>query len=337
LQHSLDRPRNAGGLLFLLPRNQKEDIMPRLSPVAVALSLIGAVVATPAEAAQRAFVSSSGSDANASSGCGIAMPCRTFGSAMSVVSDGGEIVALDAAGYGPVAVDKSVTITSNPGFYAGIAASTGTAVTINTAGINVTLRGLTINNMGGIGSGVAVFSGTGIKLSIENCVISNFTFGVSVTTDATVRIVDSLIRDGGTGVHLEHGATAAISGSKIVGNYPFYGVYVYGTTAGTTTTAAISDTILTNNGTGVFAVSTDATAVARASVTRSTLSNNDDGADVDANTGTAVLTISNSMVTGNVNGLSQGHAGSTLESLGNNTVRQNGTDSSGTITTVSSM
>src|ERR1700693_735661 len=102
--------------------------MSPLSATVSALALIAAVVATPAEAAQRAFVSSTGSDANTASGCGLAMPCRTFASAMTVVSDGGEIVALDAAGYGPVAIDKSVTITSNPGFYAGIAASSGYAV-----------------------------------------------------------------------------------------------------------------------------------------------------------------------------------------------------------------
>ena len=93
--------------------------MPRLSPVVLALSLMGAVVAAPADAAQRVFVSSSGSDANTASGCGLAAPCRSFSSAQTVVSDGGEIVALDAAGYGPITITKNVTVTANPGFYAG--------------------------------------------------------------------------------------------------------------------------------------------------------------------------------------------------------------------------
>src|ERR1700674_3600478 len=122
--------------------------MSRLSRVVFALSLVAAVVAIPADAAQRAFVSSSGNDANTASGCGLAMPCRSFASAQTVVSDGGEIVALDAAGYGPIAITKNVTITANPGFYAGIAAPSGDAVTIATAGIKVTLRGLNISSIG---------------------------------------------------------------------------------------------------------------------------------------------------------------------------------------------
>src|SRR6202162_4518086 len=190
--------------------------MSRLSAVVVALSLIAVVAAAPAEAAQRAFVSSSGNDANTASGCGIATPCRTFESAQSVVSDGGEIVALDAAGYGPITVTKSVTITANPGFYAGIAASTGTAVTINTAGINVILRGLNIN---GTGASYGAFMTNGNRLWIEDCIISNFySDGVAVYAPATVRIVDSIIRDSNTGIYLDTGATATISGVKVLGN-----------------------------------------------------------------------------------------------------------------------
>ena len=169
--------------------------MSRLSPVVFALSLIAAVAAAPAEAAQRAFVSSSGNDANTASGCGLAAPCRSFASAHTVVTDGGEIVALDAAGYGAVTITKSVTITANPGFYAGIAVPTGDGITIATAGINVILRGLNINGTGG-SNGVVMTNGN--RLSIENCVISNFSsHGVDVRNGATVRIVDSLIRDNG--------------------------------------------------------------------------------------------------------------------------------------------
>jgi hypothetical protein len=49
--------------------------------------------------------------------------------------------------------------------------------------------------------------------------------------------------------------------------------------------------------------------------------------------GTLILTVSYTMVTENTIGFLNG--GSTFESLGNNTVRQNGTDTSGTITVVS--
>src|SRR6202171_1675712 len=143
-----------------------EDFMSRLSPTVLALSLAAALTAIPAEAAQRAFVSSSGNDANTASGCGLASPCRSFASAQTVVSDGGEIVALDAAGYGPITVTKNVTITANPGFYAGIGVATGSAVTINTAGVNVILRGLNIN---GTGASYGVVMTNGHRLWIDDC------------------------------------------------------------------------------------------------------------------------------------------------------------------------
>ena len=310
--------------------------MSRLSPVAFALSLVVAVVAAPADAAQRAFVASSGSDGNTASGCGIATPCRSFESAQTVVSDGGEIVALDAAGYGPITVTKSVTITANPGFYAGIAASTGTAVTINTAGINVTLRGLNIN---GTGASYGVFMTNGNRLSIEDCIISNFYIdGVAVYAAATVRIVDSIIRDSNTGIYLDTGATATISGVKVLGNLNV-GVLVAGFSASAVTTAAISDSVASGNGYGIYAYGV-AGATARASVTRATSSNNHYGITADSGPGIQVITVSDSLVTGNSQcGLCQySSAGtSTLESLGNNTVRQNTANTLGTITTVSPM
>ena len=307
--------------------------MSRLSPALLALSLVAAVAGAPAEAAQRAFVSSTGSDARTTSGCGIATPCRTFAAAQTVVSDGGEIVALDAAGYGPITVTKNVTITANPGFYAGIAVASGDGVTIATSGINVTLRGLNINATGGA-NGVNMTNGS--RLSVENCVISNFTSGagVFVNTAATVRIIDSLIRDNMHGVRLYSGARAAISGSKFLGNANT-GVYVGGSTAGTITTAAVSDSVISGTGfAGLYAYAPNATATARIAVTGSTISNNANGVIADVSSGTTVVTLADSMVTGNTTGLKQvGTA--TLELLGNNTVRQNGTETVGTITTVS--
>jgi Right handed beta helix region len=313
--------------------------MSRLSITVSALALIAAPIAIPAEAAQRAFVSSSGDDANTGSGCGLAAPCRSFEAAQTVVSDGGEIVALDAAGYGPITITKNLTLTSNPGFHAGIAAASGDAVTIATAGINVTLRGLNINGTGG-NNGVNMTNGA--RLSIENCVISNFAGGngVTVTTPATVRIVDSLFRDNAPrGVLLDYGATATISGTKVLGSGQ-EGIFVQSSIAGETTTAAISDSLVSGSSDAGILVTGSAGATVLVSVIRSTLTNNlESGARVNGAGGTAVLTLSDSMVTGNpTTGLEGGgYAGSTIESLGNNTVRQNGANTSGLITIVPSI
>jgi Right handed beta helix region len=314
--------------------------MSRLSPALLALPLVAAMAGAPAEAAQRAFVSSSGNDANTATGCGLAAPFRSFASAQTVVNDGGEIVALDGAGYGAITVTKNVTITANPGFYAGIGVATGSGVTIATAGINVILRGLNINGTGGT-NGVVMTNGA--RLSIENCVISNFAggYGLYVDTQATVRVIDSLVRDNGFGVLLQSGATAIISGSKIVGNVNV-GVYVSGATDGTTTTAAVNDTVVSGSSVGVGAQGTTpiiggpGPATAQISMDRATVTNNSSGVESLATGGTTVVTLSNSMVTGNVTGLQQSGT-ATLRSLVNNTVDQNGTAATGTITPLSPM
>ena len=183
------------------------------------------------------------------------------------------------------------------------------------------------------------FQGVPTENQTRKYSFSNFLSGagVGVSTPALVRIVDSLFRSNNTGVALSDGATATISGSKFLGDpcCGSTGVFVYGVTAGTTTTAAISDTIVTaapNLGTAVQVESNTATAIAKASVTRSTLSNGGYGAYVTAQSGgTAVLTVSNSMVTGYFTGLAQVGTG-TLRSLVNNTVDQNVNNTSGTIT-----
>ena len=295
---------------------------------AVALSL--AILAVPAEAVQRAFVASFGNDANTATNCGFANPCRGFTAAHSVTDPNGEIVALDAAGYGPITITKSITITANPGFYAGISASSGDAVTIATAGVNVILRGLNIN---GIGATNGVLMTNGNRLSVENCVISNFSIGnaISVNGVATVRVVDSLIRENYEGVYLQNGANGTISGTKLLG-HGAHGVFALGTTAATTTTVAVSDSLISGNGIAVE-VGAQTGTTARATVTNSTLVNNVYGFAVDGNPGTQIGTISNSVVTGNQFGLD--NFGGTLESLGNNNVRQNTmSDLSGTITVV---
>src|SRR6202167_738463 len=80
--------------------------------------------AMPAKAAarDRVFVASYGNDANP---CTFGSPCKTFQNALGVVAPGGEITAIDSAGFGPVTINKAITITSPNGVEAGIAAAAG--------------------------------------------------------------------------------------------------------------------------------------------------------------------------------------------------------------------
>ncbi len=116
---------------------------------------------------------------------------------MAQTSVGGEVIVLDSAGYGPVTITKSVSITVPAGVYGGISVagtSNATGVLVANTAINVVLRGLTIHSVGaadGISTyGVRMTDGS--TLTIENCVVSNFAqwggVGVSIESPAKVAI-----------------------------------------------------------------------------------------------------------------------------------------------------
>src|SRR5438309_4598649 len=98
--------------------------------------------------AQRSFVSANhGNDANP---CTVTLPCRNFAAAIAQTVAGGEVVVLDSGGYGPVTIGNSISLISPPGVYAGITAFSGPAITINAGASDVvTIRGLTLNGLGG--------------------------------------------------------------------------------------------------------------------------------------------------------------------------------------------
>src|SRR5580692_11877630 len=79
------------------------------------------LISMPAQAQRdRVFVASYGSDSNP---CTFGSPCKTFQNAVNTVAAGGEVTAIDSAGFGPVIIGKAVTITSPNGVEAGIAAT----------------------------------------------------------------------------------------------------------------------------------------------------------------------------------------------------------------------
>lgn len=123
----------------------------------------------------RSFVSGHGADSNP---CNLAGPCRTFQQAITQTNAGGEIVVLDSAGYGPLTITQSVTITNPGGVEAGITATgpNQIAILINPSSSSVvTLRGLTLEG-GGTGlDGIVLSSRTQGTLNIIDCVVKDFT------------------------------------------------------------------------------------------------------------------------------------------------------------------
>jgi hypothetical protein len=200
----------------------------------------------------RVFVASYGTDSGNTT-CSFTQPCRTFANAIANVAVGGEVTAIDSAGFGPVTITQSVTITSPNGVEAGIVNPGGNAVTINpTTAAVVTLRGLTLEGSGSGQNGIvysptAGGNGTAV-LNIIGCVVKDFTAdGISLVPNSaqytSVHIDDSaILNNAGNGIELNPQSTSTgisftIDRTVVKGNAP---------------TASGPAGILINSGTSAF-------------------------------------------------------------------------------------
>ncbi len=176
----------------------------------VLLFLLAAVVAEGQ--APRTFVSSAGSDAN---DCSRSSPCRNFQRGHDAVAAGGEVVALDSAGYGAVNITKSVTITGE-GVHAAATSPSGggNVVTVNGAGITVILRNIHVQSHPTSVSGSGIFARNFAVLHIEGCTVRASSTGLQFfpnSADGTLTrklfIKDSIFRNnGGSGILLTNAA-----------------------------------------------------------------------------------------------------------------------------------
>jgi hypothetical protein len=313
------------------------------------LAVIGLAAPPPAMAAvQRTFVSASGSDAN---NCQLATPCRGFAAALVQTNPGGEIVVLDSAGYGPVTINKAVSIVVPPGIYAGVSVTiAGTDGIVINAGAadEVILRGLTINNQGG-NNGVVFNSGA--ALYVESCTIRGFALASMANLKfapgaaSKLFVKDSYIRGGQAGINLANGATlasatidntriesnvngvtASFSGAltlrnSIIAENTNHGVSLQ-TGAGQVLDAALDNVMLSNNDTNGLNVAGSNITVAMSS---STVVGNITGVFVQGGGSAATARLTNNVISRNTTGVQTGANGSVL-SPASNTIEGNGTD-----------
>ncbi|MBI3147315.1 MAG: right-handed parallel beta-helix repeat-containing protein [Betaproteobacteria bacterium] len=332
-----------------------------MSRSSLAVFLLSLAAAFSASAAQRTFVSTSGNDANTASNCSKTVPCRGFAAALTVTDTGGEIIVQDSGGYGPVTINKSLSIIAPDGVYAGISVFSGDGITIATPGIHVVLRGLHINHIGGDGNGINMSAGN--SLVVQNCVITNFNApfgsggsGLLVSSDALVRVLDSLLLGNRFGARFWAGKSVLVSGSRLLEN-SLYGIAVEAT--GTPTRVVVSRSEASGNGGGGFQAHSSFGSQAQLIVKDSVATRNGSGVLVHSGEGSTLASVSNSLMTDNNYGLlvmgesaklvasgnkitlngtglatmSQG----VLQSTGDNTVSDNTTAVSGTITSHANM
>jgi hypothetical protein len=154
----------------------------------------------------RSAVSISGSDSNT---CTTLSPCRSIAYALTQTNPGGELIALTSGGYGTFSVNQSVTIEVAPGVYAGITATTGTAISIGGASSDsVVLRGLTVNSLGAT-NGIA--STGGARLYVEDCQIHGFA-NEGILSWFDISVVDTTIRNCNIGIKIDN-ASGPVKGT----------------------------------------------------------------------------------------------------------------------------
>lgn len=251
------------------------------------IALAGLFVGSQAHAqATRTWVSGVGDDANP---CSRTAPCKTFAGAISKTATNGEINCLDPAGYGVVTIIKSITIDCAQ-THGGILAANSNGVIVNGAGIIVTLRGLVINNAGTTaGNGIRILNAAAVN--IDDTIIEYFggtgTNGRGITIEtaaANVRVNvlnTNLYNNNGIGIH---SVPSAGSVRLQLRNVNIDRGGASGVQIGPNTTAVIDNSAITNHTVG------DAVTIEQAS---------------------SSLSISNSLLSNNVNGLFSGVAGQT--------------------------
>jgi hypothetical protein len=217
---------------------------------------------------QRTFVASMGDDAAL---CSIAAPCRSFAAAILRTTPGGEIIVQDSAGYGPVVVTRPVSIIAPPGVYAGISVFSGSGIVVNPGSGRVTLRGLTINGLGG---NVGIHYQTGDALYVDRTVVTGFgNTGLQATlgSGGALFVSDSTFRDNLYGALLapsSAGLQVRIARSRFERNATGIGF------TGSGTTAVIQDSLVNEGTIGVNLQASATGAVSNVLLRGSTIAKN---------------------------------------------------------------
>jgi hypothetical protein len=134
----------------------------------LALAATLSTVTANAQTAIRTFVSTAGSDSNP---CTITQPCRHFQAAVAVTALGGEVDALEPGAYGSFIIGQAITIEGQGWSYVAPGAN-GNAITINAGSGIVTIRGVSLNGIGGGAHGI--FSTGSGSINIIDTMVTNF-------------------------------------------------------------------------------------------------------------------------------------------------------------------
>ncbi|MCG2643611.1 MULTISPECIES: hypothetical protein [Bradyrhizobium] len=278
--------------------------------------MLGAI---PVQAqASRTWVSGVGDDANP---CSRTAPCKTFAGAISKTAAGGEIDALDPAGFGALTITKAITIDGGGGQVASVLVAGTNGINVS-AGANdvVILKNLRFNGIGSGLTGINYLSGA--ALVIENCAIYDFiTAGIGASTSATSKLIVTNTTITNSVIGINAVPTGALSGQVDHSNIQVM------TTAGIKATGpaniTISNSSVANAATAVLAGAGSIMGVDSSQINHNTTAFSTTG---------GFMRVSRNIVFDNVSDFSIA-GGGTIASAGNNIVAGNGaTVPNGTVT-----
>ncbi len=265
--------------------------------------------------ASRTWVSGVGDDANP---CSRTAPCKTFAGAISKTAAGGEIDALDPAGFGALTITKAITIDGGGGQVASVlvAGTNGIVVQAGPSDV-VILRNLRINGIGTGINGVRFLSGR--DLNIENCYIFGFTtngidIALNQATAASVHILNSVTKNnGGVGVRATNAVTPPVfvmidNSAMLLDNI--------GVEAATHTRVAVNQSLMESAASdGAKADAADA----QITIDHSNIVSNGNGLTASA---TGAVAVADSKIAYN-SGTAMNQAGGTITSFGTNRLHTN--------------
>ncbi|HEV8013967.1 MAG TPA: hypothetical protein VGP48_00465 [Stellaceae bacterium] len=150
----------------------------RLGLMALAATVALSPLAHATGTAPRSFVESTGNDSNTATNCSSSAPCRSFSAAYGITAPGGEIIAIDTAGFGVLTITGPISIIGTPQG-AEVTVSSGTGITVSAGATDkVILRNIVVNG-GGVGgtTGISVTAG---RVVLENSVVKLLGTGLAI-------------------------------------------------------------------------------------------------------------------------------------------------------------
>jgi len=240
--------------------------------------------------ATRTWVSGVGDDANP---CSRTAPCKTFAGAISRTAPGGEISVLDPGGFGAVTITRSITIDGG-GIVGSILAANTNGIIVNGANVVVNLRNLAINGGGtAIGNGIRILqAGT---VNIDNVSITGLTGTGTNGRGITIETSTSIVRVSVVNSHI------ANLGNHGIHSNPSAGLVFL----------AVDNVEISNGGTSGI----DLAQFTSATINRTLMTGHFNGAGLVNERASNVATISNSMLTNNSIGVSNGGPGQAAVTL----------------------